>query len=119
MFNASSVVGQGTHIGPIFFDVMINDLIEFISASNDLLFADDNKLFERISKVQGCVRLQAKLNSLNEWCQLNRLYLNIDKCEVMTFTRKQSGGIIFPYSINSQILKRVTSKVDLGVLYDP
>ncbi len=77
--SASSGIGQGTHIGPIFFLIMINDLIAFVQAKNDLLFADDNKLYASISNNGDCRHLQESCDSVNDWCKLNELYLNIDK----------------------------------------
>lgn len=118
MFIATSGIGQGTHLGPPLFVVMINDLIEFVQAQNDLLFADDNKLFARISNIIGCKRLQKNLESVNSWCNLNRMFLNVKKCEVMTITRKMSDVILYPYHINNIELKRVSSRMDLGVYFN-
>lgn len=98
---------------------MINDLIEFVSAEKDLLFADDNKLFAKVANAMDCRRLQKKIDQVENWCKINQLHLNIKKSEVMTFTRQLSGGIKFPYSINSVKLERVTTKMDLGILFDP
>lgn len=83
------------------------------------MFADDNKLYARISNKRDCSHLQESCDSVNEWCKINELFLNIDKCEIMTFTRKKTGEIVYPYSIDSKALERVSSKMDLGVLYDP
>lgn len=117
-FIVSSGIGQGTHLGPLFFVLMINDLITFIMSPNDLLFADDNKLYARISCIKDCRRLQENIDSVNKWCMLNKLFLNIEKCEVMTFTRQLSGGILHQYKIGSKDLTRVTTKLDLGVFFD-
>lgn len=119
IFEIGSGIGQGTHLGPLSFVIMINDLITFVMVPNDLLFADDNKIFARISSIRDCQRLQESINDVNNWSNLNKLFLNIKKCEIMTFTRKLSDVIIYEYTIDSKVLTRVTSKLDLGVFFDP
>lgn len=62
-----------------------------------LLFADDLKVFLQINSIQDCVRLQETLNHIEHWCNLNKLYLNIAKCKICTYTLKFSP-IEFNYS---------------------
>lgn len=86
--------------------------------SRSLLFADDNKLFMKISKIADCTILQDTMNSVVRWCNLNKLYLNVDKCKVMTFTRSLNGGIYYDYKIGLKTLLRVHSMKDLGIWFD-
>ena len=43
--------------------------------------------------------------------------LNIDKCQVLTFSRKKDP-LTYAYELSSRVLTRVISKKDLGVIFD-
>jgi hypothetical protein len=34
-----------------------------------------------------CIKIQSDLNKLSEWCERNSLFLNVDKCKTITFSR--------------------------------
>lgn len=116
VFEPSSGVPQGSNLGPLLFNVFINDICEQFSVEY-LLYADDLKMFLRIESVEDAAAVQSNLDGLSEWCTANRLHLNIDKCRVLTFSRK-SSDIIFNYTIDSNRLTRCTSFKDLGVTFD-
>ena len=61
-----SGIPQGSVLGPVLFVVYINDLLENIE-SHGVLFADDAKIFKRISSREDSVALQADINSLRFW----------------------------------------------------
>lgn len=51
------------------------------------------------------------------WCKDNKLQVNIDKCKIITFTRKRDP-IIFNYTIDGVPITRVEETMDLGVIFD-
>jgi hypothetical protein len=53
----TSGVPQGSVLGPLFFSIFINDIVNGLS-SLKLLFADDFKLYREISTISDCVLLQ-------------------------------------------------------------
>lgn len=112
----TSGVPQGSHLGPLLFVVFINDLIKNISCEC-LLYADDLKIFKTINSFEDCNLLQKDLTAVSHWCRNNLMYLNIDKCFVITFTNKRNG-IVNEYSINGQTLERSHVVKDLGILFD-
>jgi hypothetical protein len=116
-FIATSGLPQGSHFGPILFLIFINDITDNLSGVEFLLFADDLKVYNRIGSMEDCLVLQAALDGLSIWCQLNRLPLNIDKCQYIRFSRNKSP-IQFSYSIDGRNLERVEEIRDLGVLFD-
>jgi len=87
-FIATSGVPQGSHLGPLLFNLFINDLPEIIKNSNVLLYADDLKIFKRIQNHSDTTTLQSDLDSLATWCDRNNLPLNLKKCSQITFTKK-------------------------------
>ena len=112
-----SGVPQGSNLGPLFFLLFINDLPEIISGSDKLLFADDFKIFTHVDSINDAVKLQDNLNNVLKWCDKNKLQVNVNKCKVLSFTRKKMQ-INFPYAINGMILPRPESMNDLGVTFD-
>lgn len=64
-----------------------------------------------------CLCLQSDLDKLSEWCRVNRLMLNVQKCSVISFTRSPFK-VNFDYYICGKLLKRVESVKDLGVIFD-
>lgn len=112
-----SGVPQGSHIGPLLFLLFINDLPSVVLTSKCLLYADDLKIFSSVNSVSDALRLQNDLNRINDWCSLNGLYFNINKCSVISFNRIKFP-IVFDYSIRRTVLKRVTDQKDLGVIFD-
>lgn len=113
----TSGVPQGSHIGPLFFNLFINDIPDIFQFSRFLLYADDVKIFRTIHSLVDCYLLQEDLCELASWCNKNLLFLNVAKCQSFTCSRK-IAPIIFDYTINNITLDKVTEKKDLGVILD-
>lgn len=111
---ATSGVPQGSNLGPLLFAFFINNLSACVQFSESLLFADDFKIFKTVSTYSDCQQLQCDVDSITQWFKNNRMSLNINKCHVITFTRK-INPIIFNYSIEGSLLKRKNECRDLGV----
>ena len=116
-FTNTSGVPQGSNLGPLLFILFINDLCEILKFSEYLLFADDLKLFKQICSVVDSDLLQNDLDSLFLWCNNNNLFLNIQKCSILSYSRK-SHNINYCYQINNLPLSRSDSVLDLGVTFD-
>lgn len=112
----TSGVPQGSNLGPLLFNLFINDLPEVLFCQK-LLYADDLKLFARIESIDDCIFLQCQLLALQNWCVLNGLQLNVDKCKVLSFSKKKEL-LAFPYSLGASTLERVSAFKDLGVMFD-
>lgn len=115
--NVQSGVPQGSHLGPILFLAFIDDVKYVINDSKSLNFADDKKVYKTIDTETDCSALQRDIDNLVNWCGLNKLELNIDKCKVITFSRKLKT-INFNYHIDGQQISRVSIMRDLGVMFD-
>ncbi|KAL1447264.1 hypothetical protein WDU94_006607 [Cyamophila willieti] len=101
------------------FNLYINDLPSYIDQHiQNWLFADDYKLATVVRGLADRERLQSAIDALVSWCEINRMHLNIKKCQVITFTRKQEP-IIYNYFMNGEKLDRVTQIKDLGVTLTP
>lgn len=110
-----SGVPQGSILGPLLFIIFINDLLASLSSCSG--FADDLKLYKEISSTYDCELLQGDLSKVVEWCRENNMVINVNKCAVMSSTHSRNK-IIYPYNIGDEVIKRVSTKKDLGVLLD-
>lgn len=113
----TSGVPQGSILGPLLFNLFVNDISFCFIRSKFLLYADDLKVFLKIDSVSDAADLQHDLNNLNAWCSLNSLHLNIGKCLHISF-HKSLNPTIFVFNINGINLQKVSTKLDLGVLFD-
>lgn len=113
-----SGVPQGSIIGPFLFLVFINDLVLLLPECLISIYADDLKLYKVIGDANDSISLQRSLSKLYEWCKVNGMKLNVKKCAVITFSRKNPRMALFDYKVGDDKLKRVDCIRDLGVLVD-
>lgn len=116
IYGIPSGAPQGSNLAPLIFAIFVNDITVNIS-SNCLLFADDLKLFRTINSATDCNELQNDIDTLERWCVINKLSLNIKKCKTMSISNLNSE-INFDYTLANTILERVDSIRDLGVIVD-
>ena len=115
-FSMSSGVPQGSNLGPLLFNLFINDLLLSLSCPV-LAYADDIKIYTSIVDSSDVLNLQENIDIINKWCHSNKLNLNVNKCYVMTYSRKLSPNVN-NYKIDNSTLQRVSNIKDLGVLFD-
>ncbi|CAB3243345.1 unnamed protein product [Arctia plantaginis] len=115
--NIPSGVPQGSLLGPLLFNIFINDIDNCFLTSKIILYADDLKVMKQINRVQDAIELQEDLNRFQAYCKTNKLDLNVNKCYVCSFTRKHSP-IFQVYKLLDTPLSRVSNIKDLGVTFD-
>ncbi|XP_054283758.1 uncharacterized protein LOC129000783 [Macrosteles quadrilineatus] len=113
-FSATSGVPQGSHLGPVLFNIFINDISRVIHVKH-LLFADDIKLYSTINSIDDFYDLQDSLSAVERWCGENCMALNTSKCVIMTFHRTLAP-IFHNYGLNGCNLDRVFEIKDFGVM---
>lgn len=113
---ATSGVPQGSNLGPLLFNLYMNDIVDVMDV-NFLLYADDLKIYAAVRDLVDCERLSANLSRIVEWCVANNLQLNVRKCKVLSYTLKKDP-IVFAYCIRDQSLERPNTFTDLGVTFD-
>ena len=117
VFKIGSGIPQGSHLGPVMFILFINDLIDSIKHSKCLMYADDVKLFKSIVSAADCHELQSDISNFYLWCKTNGLTLNINKCKVMNFTRRNTT-MTYSYHLDGMVLSSSCLVKDLGVFLD-
>ena len=114
-------VPQGSILGPLLFLVYINDICNNLNDTKVRLYADDTVIYNSGEHIlQTGMELQLSLNRLYNWCDRNKLTININKTKVMTFgSRKFIKQRISPSLLLGDIpLGNVTTFKYLGVILD-
>ena len=112
-----SGIPQGSVLGPILFIIYINDLLDNIS-SNELLFADDTKIFAGIKSREDAETLQADINNLEKWSQTWLLSFNPKKCHVLTLGKFDNIRHTKRYTMYASEIEHVFDEKDLGITID-
>ncbi|KAL3276296.1 hypothetical protein HHI36_024194 [Cryptolaemus montrouzieri] len=114
--HVTSGVPQGSHLGPLLFNIFINDIKEFIS-TRFLSFADDVKLYSVVKHSRDSMNLQSQIDSFLLWVEINVLKLNIDKCKLITFHKYRTPNY-YNYILGSNNIKRVAYVQNLNITLD-
>jgi hypothetical protein len=109
-------VPHGSTLGPLLFNIYINNICDAIHNSQCLLFADDLKIYRSINDVDDCKLLQ-HIDSVQNWCLNNGMKLNLSKTTIISFTCK-TNSIYFNYKLCNNPVARSQCVKDLGVLLD-
>lgn len=112
-----SGVPQGSHLGPLFYNAYLFDIHESFINSEHLMYADDKKIFLKIKSISDCELLQADLDNLTKYYNTNKITVNVNKCQCISYSRK-IHPVNFQYNFNGIIINRVKIVRDLGVIFD-
>ena len=115
--NVTSGVPQGSVVGPLLFLIYIQDMLDKLHC-RVRLFADDSVIYKRITSESDRELLQRDLEMIQKWVTENKLVLNVNKCKVVSFTRKITNTCPVEYSIMGENLEVVNEYKYLGVVLD-
>ena len=111
-------VPQGSILGPLFFLIFINDLLEYLPDISSKLFADDTTLYCSSPELTIVTNKFSKtINQLLEWCSNNRLDVNWTKTFFMVVTNKRLK-IPESFTYNNIEIKCVKEFKLLGITID-
>ena len=113
--------GQGSVLGPLFYILYANDIVNIIQHCNIALYADDTVLYTANPKFEKSVQfMNTDVNALTKWCEKNGIRMNTDKTKTMIFgtPRKLKELPEVNISVDGVALKNVTSYKYLGLTLD-
>ena len=87
-------VPQGSILGPIIFNIFINDIFLYITETDICNYADDNSLYACDSSLEmTLVRLQNDLIQVMNWFDINSLVVNEKKSQLMVLGNIKSNEV--------------------------
>ena len=116
----STGVPQGSLLGVLLFQLIINDMKNCLKHTTAIIYADDTTLFVIGKNVRFLEKkLQTDLNSVSMWLKANYLCLNETKTKIILFNKQ---GIVNFYEpkiiINGISIEMVESFKFLGITID-
>ena len=113
-------VPQGSVLGPLFFLLYINDIINCLSHSKPTLFADDTSLLLHDKNLKTVIELaENDLRNTYDWLVANQLSLSWEKTNFIIFhSPKKKIDNITDLKVYENSIKRVKSVKYLGMCID-
>jgi len=119
----SSGIPQGSILGPLLFNIYVNDHPSVPENCSSQCYVDDTKLlmsFQLHDQHEAIAKMNKDLLSIRNWCFNNQLLLNPDKMKLVIFGSWQlTAKVIDPrLFLLGKELKPVKAARDLGVTLD-
>ena len=113
-------IPQESILGPLFFSIMINDLVNSSNKFKFLMYADDTTIYfnlEDFPLEDREVLINDEIEKVNKWLKLNKLVVNVDKTKSMLF-HKRRPVIPIQFSMNNRVIDVVLHFNYLGIMLD-
>ena len=107
-------VPQGSILGPLLFNIFLNDIFFFTDKSTIANYADDNSVYSVNDTYEGLIKtLQSETNEILGWFQINEMKSNEDKCHLFIVNDDKAS-----VQLGNEIISASTSIELLGISID-
>ena len=115
-------IPQGSILSPLFFSIIINDLVNSSNKFKFLMYADDTTIYFNLEDFpieNRKVLINNELEKVNKWLKLNKLAVVVDKTKSMLFHKRRPVTPI-QFSMNNRIIDVVHVQYFnyLGIMLD-
>ena len=95
-------VPQGSILGPLLFNIFINDMFYFIKETKIANYADDNTVYTVDKNIQNLLQtLENETNLILDWFRKNEMKPNDDKCHLIVCHQEKLSVTLGNESIDS------------------
>ena len=112
-------VPQGSILGPILFNIFLNDIIEIFKNTNVKNFADDNTLSSHAKNLECLIKnLEIDSDIAINWFTDNHMIANPDKFKAIVITKNGQDTTGTKLKINNEVIDSSSEVTLLGVVID-
>ena len=104
-----SGIPQGTVLELVLFVICINDILDSVT-SEGYLFADDTKIFHKVTSQEDALKFQFDIEALEDWSNKWLLHFHPDKCHILTLGKFENIMYTKRYKICDKEIEHVSTK---------
>ena len=120
-FDVNCGLRQGCSLSPILFNLFVDDFALSVKALGKGLDIGNEGLsillyaYDIVLLADNELDLQCMLDHLNNWCNLNHMFVNADKSQIVHFRARSTSRTLFSFSCGSKKLAVTDKYVYLGL----
>ena len=114
-------VPQGSRLGPLFFLIFVNDMMNTVEHGSCEMYADDSAITVMGDDTAELTRkLEANANKITQWLEKNYLMLAPEKSELMIVSNKQKANHLqnIVIQVEGKVIKQKQQIKLLGITLD-